>query len=84
MAGFGHSAKYYPPIIAVSHFAKVFSLQNFVSYGTSSQLPQSVTEYIIENCTNTTAETVQDKAKDLFYYSFNVNQEQCDAIEQAI
>ena len=24
---------YYPPIIAVSHFTKVFSLQNFVSYG---------------------------------------------------
>ena len=33
--GFGHSPKYYPPIIAVSHFAKVFSLQNFVSYGSA-------------------------------------------------
>ena len=34
-ARFGHSSKYYPPIIAVSHmhFAKVFSLQNFVSHG---------------------------------------------------
>ena len=32
-AGFGHSPKYYLPIIAVSHFAKVFSHQNFVSYG---------------------------------------------------
>ena len=39
LAGFGHSPKYYPPIIAVSHFAKVFSLQNFVSYSIVLWLP---------------------------------------------
>ena len=32
-AGFGHLPKYYLPIIALSHFTKVFSLQNFVLYG---------------------------------------------------
>ena len=31
-AGFAHLPKYYPPIIAVRHFTKVFFLQNFVSY----------------------------------------------------
>ena len=30
---FGHLPKYYPPILVVSLFTKVLSLQNFVSYG---------------------------------------------------
>ena len=29
---FGHSPKYYAPIFGVNFFAKIFSLQNFVSY----------------------------------------------------
>ena len=29
----GHLPKYYPPISAMSYIAKIFSLQNFVSYG---------------------------------------------------
>ena len=41
-AGFGHSPKYYLPIIALSHFAKVFSLQNFVLYGIMEYVDKQV------------------------------------------
>ena len=41
LCNLGHSPKYYPPISAMSYFAKIFSLQNFVSYGiiTYTRLP---------------------------------------------
>ena len=41
-AKFGHSPKYYPPIIAVSRFAKVFSPQNFVSYSIAWDISGSI------------------------------------------
>ena len=35
---FGHSPKYYLPIFDVNYFAKIFSLQNFVSYRNASPM----------------------------------------------